>query len=112
MVAMIVNLPSGFVFNPYETKDLMNTIQLVKRHNLKEMDTQLHLYINGLTVEKKCFPVHAERIHMVAQLGQSYVHVYDYNDLGRSMTVFYKPPATSVCEICKGDVTCVMPSCM
>ncbi|KAK9872958.1 hypothetical protein WA026_020307 [Henosepilachna vigintioctopunctata] len=105
MAVMEVNLPSGYIVDVHSLPSL-EVSQHVQKVEAKHRLTKVILYFNNISSAiEYCPTVSAFRTHKVAGQKSVPVILYDYYDTSRRARVFYKPPTTTVCDICT-DVDC------
>ncbi|XP_044750502.1 CD109 antigen-like isoform X2 [Coccinella septempunctata] len=105
MAVMEVNLPSGYIVDVHSLPSLEFS-QNVQRVESKNKFTKVILYFNNVSsIFEYCPTISAFRIHKVANHRPVPVVLYDYYDTSRRARIFYRPPDTSVCDICT-DIDC------
>ncbi|KAL3282733.1 hypothetical protein HHI36_005903 [Cryptolaemus montrouzieri] len=105
MAVMEVNLPSGYTVDTHSLPSL-EVSQHVQKVEAKHELTQVILYFNNISsVVEYCPTVSAFRTHKVANQKPVAVVLFDYYDTSRRARIFYRPPTTTVCDICT-DIDC------
>ncbi|XP_045472124.1 CD109 antigen [Harmonia axyridis] len=105
MAVMEVNLPSGYIVDIHSLPSL-EISQNVQKVESKNKFTKVILYFNNISnVIEFCPTISAFRIYKVANHRPVPVVLYDYYDTSRRARIFYKPPKSTVCDICT-DIDC------
>uniref|UniRef100_A0A1I8MLC1 A-macroglobulin complement component n=1 Tax=Musca domestica TaxID=7370 RepID=A0A1I8MLC1_MUSDO len=90
MVVMEVNLPSGFSGDEKDMDELLEN-DIVQRIEMKNSETTIIVYSAQLMAEEKsCLSLMAYKIHDVVYRKAAAIIIYDYYNISRHDTVFYK----------------------
>ncbi|XP_072395001.1 thioester-containing protein 1 allele R1-like [Diabrotica undecimpunctata] len=102
MAVMEVTLPSGFTadIDALPSLELSENVQRVETRNKM---TKVLLYFNNITNIEYCPTISAYRTHKTAKQKPVPVVLYDYYDSSRRARVFYRGPATHLCDLCEEE---------
>ncbi|XP_070502465.1 CD109 antigen-like [Chironomus tepperi] len=87
MAIMIVNMPSGYIYN--ERRQINQDISRIEVIN---QGSQVIFYFNSFTNTESCAKVYAYRAKLVAELKGATIEVYDYYDTSKQGMTTYPPP--------------------
>ena len=84
MAIMIVNMPSGFVYN-----DRAQVNQDISRTEVINQGSQVIFYFNSFSNTESCVTINAYRAKLVAELKGATIEVYDYYDTCKNVLYYY-----------------------
>ncbi|KAL7028444.1 hypothetical protein ACKWTF_005838 [Chironomus riparius] len=88
MAIMIVNMPSGFVYNDRQGQ----RNQDISRTEVVNQGSQVIFYFNSFSNAESCVTINAFRAKIVAELKGATIEVYDYYDTSKQGMTSYPPP--------------------
>jgi len=80
MAIMIVNMPSGFVYNDRQSQSNPD----ISRTEVTNQGSQVTFYFNSISKTQSCATINAFRAKLVAELKGATIEVYDYYDTCKS----------------------------
>jgi len=83
MAIMIVSMPSGFVYNEWQSQSNPD----VSRTEVSNQGSKVTFYFNSISNANSCVSVNAYRSKFVAELKPASIEVYDYYDTCKEQTL-------------------------
>ncbi|CAG9802375.1 unnamed protein product [Chironomus riparius] len=91
MAIMIVNMPSGFVYNEWQSQSNPD----ISQTEVTNQGSKVTFYFNTISNVNSCVSVNAYRSKFVAELKPATIEVYDYYDTSKQGMTSYQVPDLS-----------------